>query len=128
MGVFSDHNRQITCIYNSEDNRDVQTLAYIKASEKSVHSLDIANVQLTGTQWAELAERLNTQLCTIIDDKAIDKDIEHFDDSDCITILRQNPAALKGAIVFTKTKAKLVENPSKVLEFIDADSENIKKY
>ncbi|WP_282031016.1 hypothetical protein [Winogradskyella eximia] len=127
MGVFSDDNRQITCVYNSKDNTDKQTLAYITASEKSVLSLDISTKQITGTQWAELAERLETQLCNLINEKEIAGDVSSFSDSDCITILRENPSALKGAIVFTKDKAKLITNPSKVLEFIDADTSKISK-
>ena len=127
MGVFSDDNRQITCVYNSKDNTDKQTLAYITASEKSVLSLDISTEQITGTQWAELAERLETQLCNLINEKEIAGDVSSFSDSDCITILRENPSALKGAIVFTNDKAKLITNPSKVLEFIDADTSKISK-
>ena len=127
MGVFSDDNRQITCVYNSKATTGKQTLAYITASEKSVLPLDISTEQITGTQWAELAERLETNLCHLINSKEIAGDISSFTDSDCITILRENPSALKGAIVFTKDKAKLITNPSKVLEFIDADTNEISK-
>ncbi|MBC3846286.1 hypothetical protein H8K90_07840 [Winogradskyella echinorum] len=127
MGVFSDDDRQITCVYNSKSNKDKQTLAYLTASEKRLLSLDISKEEITGTQWAELAVRLDKKLCNLIDKEQIDGDITNFSDSDCITILRENPSALKGAIVFTEHIAKLILNPSKVLEFIDADTNKISK-
>lgn len=125
MGVFSDDKREITCIYNSKDRSDKQTLSYLQASEKSLLSLDISKQQPTGTQWVELSKRLGTSINTLIDDKEISGDISSFSETDCITILRENPSALRGAIVFTENKAKLITNPTEVLTFIDADSKNI---
>ncbi|GGW63643.1 arsenate reductase-like glutaredoxin family protein [Winogradskyella epiphytica] len=125
MGVFSDDKREITCIYNSKDRSDKQTLSYLQASEKSLLSLDISKQQPTGTQWVELSKRLGTSINTLIDDKEISGDIRSFSETDCITILRENPSALRGAIVFTENKAKLITNPTEVLTFIDADSKNI---
>ncbi|UKM64041.1 hypothetical protein GSB9_00588 [Flavobacteriaceae bacterium GSB9] len=127
MGVFSDDSREITCIYNGNDKTDKQTLAYLKASKKDLLSIDITKQQLTGTQWVELSSRLEVNLREIINENEVDGDINDFDIDDCITILRENPKALNGAIVFIKYKAKQIKNPSTVLDFIDGDSGNIPK-
>lgn len=127
MGVFSDDNREITCVYNSENYTDAQTLGYLQASKKSLLAIDISKQQLTGTQWAELCSRLDAKLQDIIDEEEVDGDVSSFDDDDCITILRENPKALNGAIVFTKQKAKQIKNPSTALSFIDTDTRNISR-
>lgn len=127
MGVFSDDKREITCIYNGNDSGDKQTVAYLSAAEKKVLSIDITKQKLTGTQWAELATRLNKNINQLINSDKIEGDIENYDDDDCLTILRENPEALNGAIVFTKGSAEQISNSSKVLSFLDANSEDIEK-
>mgnify|MGYP003624153426 CR=1 FL=1 len=127
MGVFSDDKREITCIYNSKNSTDKQTVAYLNASRKSLLTIDISKQQLTGTQWVELSKRLNTDLKNLIDTSELEGDIKDFNTDDCITILRENPDALRGAIVFTENKAEQITNPSKALGFIDPDSANIPK-
>lgn len=127
MGVFSEDKRELTLIYNSNNNKDSETLGYIKASKKKLNTLDITKDSITGTQWVELANRLNTSLNSLINDAVIDGNAVDFNEDDCIKILSNNPNALKGAIIFTKDKAAQITNPSKALDFIDADSAAIKK-
>lgn len=127
MGVFSDDKREITCDYNSNSSTDKQTVGYLKSSEKSVLTIDISKQKITGTQWAELATRLNTNLKEIIDANKIEGNLNAFSDDDCITILRQNSDVLNGAIVFTEGKASQIKNPSKVLSFFESDSKEIPK-
>ncbi|XCF05023.1 hypothetical protein ABI125_09830 [Tamlana crocina] len=127
MGVFSDDSREITCVYNSENYTDVQTLAYLQASKKSLLEIDISKQQLTGTQWAELCSRLGVTLQDIINEDEVEGDVSSFDNDDCITILRENPKALNGAIVFTRHKAKQIKNPSTALSFIDSDTGNVSR-
>ncbi|NJX15077.1 arsenate reductase family protein [Tamlana crocina] len=127
MGVFSDDSREITCVYNSEDYNDAQTLGYLQASKKSLQAIDISKQQLTGTQWVELCSRLGAQLQDIINEKEVEGDLSNFDNDDCITILRENPKALNGAIVFTRHKAKQIQNPSTALAFIDSDTGNVSR-
>lgn len=122
MGVFSTDKRKITCIYNSNNATDTQTLAYLKASKKDVLPIDLTKQTLTGTQWVELAEKLSVSLKTLVNDTKVDIDITNFDDNDCITILRENPEVLNGAIVFTTSQAMQIQNASKAQEFIDKDT------
>ncbi|WP_299099903.1 hypothetical protein [uncultured Winogradskyella sp.] len=124
---MSENEREITCIYNGNDNEDKQTLGYLSATDKKVLSIDISKQKLTGTQWIDLGKRLNLNLNQLIDPKKIEGNIDSFSNHDCTKILRENPDALNGAIVFTKGKAKQIKNPSKVLTFIDSDSEGIQK-
>lgn len=128
MGVFSEDKRELTCIYNSGNNVDLQTLGYIKASEKKLNAIDITKDTITGTQWVELANRLDTNLNSLINFKEIDGNADSFSNEDCIKILSENPKALKGAIIFSNSKAKLITNPSKALDFIDGDSAGIEKH
>lgn len=127
MGVFSIDKRKITCVYTSKSDTDVQTLGYLKASKKDLLTLDITKETLTGTQWVELSEKLGKPLKSLIDNDAIENDIENFDKNDCITILRENPKALNGAIIFSGDKALQTKSPSDALKFIDDDSAVIEK-
>lgn len=127
MGVFSEDKRELTCVFNGKDKTDAQTLAYIKASDKNLNAIDISKTTLTGTQWAELAERLNKPIKSLLDDKALDDNINGFNANDCFTILRNNPSALNGAIIFTTDKAMQTKNPSAAQSFIGNDSSGISK-
>ncbi len=127
MGIFSDDKRELTCVFNSKNDTDTQTLGYLKASEKHLNAVDITKTTLTGTQWAELAERLDTPIKTLLNSENIDGNVEDFDENDCITILRENPDALDGAIVFTEGKAMQIKKPSNAKRFIGNDSAAISK-
>lgn len=127
MAVFSKDAREITFIYNSNKNKDSETLGYIKSSEKKLNAIDIAKDSLTGTQWVALSDKLGVSLNSLIDADAIEGLPQNFDDNDTITILCENPKALKGTIAFTANKAQLITNPSKAMDFIDPDSEGIEK-
>lgn len=127
MGIFSEDEREITCVYNGENYTDQQTLAYLKASEKSLLDIDITKTKVTGTQWADLASRLNKSINNLLNEQEVEGDLSAFNENDCITLLREEPKVLNGAIVFTADKAKQVKNPSTVLEFIETDSEGIPK-
>lgn len=127
MGVFSDNKHEITCVYNSNNDTDRQVLGYLKAAEKQIHVIDISKETLTGTQWVELAERLNVSLKTLINEASVNGNINGFDDDACITILRETPNAVNGAIVFTKNKAMQIQKPASAQEFLANDSAAIPK-
>ncbi len=127
MGVFGSNKNVLTCVYNSKRNRDIQTLGYLKASDKDLLTIDISKDTLTGTQWIELAERLEKPIQDIIDSNAIEGDITDFDTNSCISILRENTEALNGVIVFTEGKAIQVITPSKVLGLLNVEAAAIKK-
>ena len=128
MGVFSNDNKKITCIYNGESDVDAQTLGYLKASEKALLAIDITKDTITGTQWAELADKLEAPLYKLINNDVVeDNDVSSFSDDDCIKILRENPEALNGAIIFSGDKAMQIQNPTNAQKFINDDTAAIEK-
>jgi len=59
MGEIATSERQITLFYSSKSERAKQTLAYAKAEGVPIQQIDILKTKLTGTQIAELADRLH---------------------------------------------------------------------
>lgn len=63
MREIATSNRQITFFYSSKSIRAKKTLAYAKAEGLPIQEIDILKTKLTGTQIAELADKLlNWQL------------------------------------------------------------------
>ena len=127
MSIFSNHKNQIICIYNSTNNIHKQTFAYVNASTKKLLALDVTKTPITGSQWVEIAERLKKDIKNLVDFNSISERKDSISKEDCIKILGHNPNALLGTIVFNKDKAMQITNPSKVINFISADSAGIEK-
>ena len=118
MGEIATSKRQITLFYSSESVRAKQTLAYAKAEGLPLHEIDILKTPLTGTQIAELAERLNIEIKDLVnqDHPSYTSRFEHHDFSsdDWIKMIQNNPyimkqpIALRGDILSSKlTNASL---------------------
>ena len=58
MGEIATSDRQITIFYISSSKRAKQTLAYAKSEGLPIQEIDMLKTALTGTQIAELSDRL----------------------------------------------------------------------
>ena len=58
MGVIAMDKKQLTLYYSSENSLGKQVHAYVKSSGKDQLTIDISKTNITGTQWAELADGL----------------------------------------------------------------------
>ena len=62
MGEIATSNRQITLFYSSDSIRAIKTLAYARTEGLPIQQIDILKSPLTGTEIAELADRLDIKI------------------------------------------------------------------
>lgn len=120
MGEIATSNRQITLFYNSKSDRAKHTLAYAKAEGLPILEIDILKTPLTGTQIAELAERLHIEIKDLVNQKhpAYKSRLEHtdFSSEDWIKMIRKNPEIMKQPIALRGKITILVETPTDILK------------
>ncbi|PHQ30194.1 MAG: hypothetical protein COA80_05790 [Leeuwenhoekiella sp.] len=123
---------QITLIYNSENHVGERTHAHASAiKDKELQAIDIAKTPLTGTQWAELADGLNTTVKGLLSFENVSDDDElktaDFDENDYIKIIENRPELLAHPILIHDDKMKQVTNPTEAQEFLGVDSAGLEK-
>lgn len=121
--TFSNSDKEITIIYYSEDHLGKQILALAQAEFFPIRDIDLAHNKLTGTQWAELARKLNIEIKDLIDTEDPDfvrkfKEAKNFSDIDWLTLLEHNPDILKAPIVMKGTKIVMMSNAQDMVHFI----------
>lgn len=120
MGEIATSERQITLFYSSKSIRAKQTLAYAKAEGLPILDIDILKTPLTGTQIAELAERLHLQIKDLVNQKhpAYTSYFEHHDFSsrDWIKMIQKNPEIMKQPIAIRGDVTILVETPTDIIK------------
>ena len=120
MGEIATSNRQITLYYSSKSNRAKQTLAYAKAEGLPIQEIDILKTPLTGTQIAELADRLNMEISDLVnqDHPSYKLHFEHhdFSSNDWIKMIQHNPEIMKQPIALRGNVTILVETPTDIIK------------
>ncbi len=120
MGEIATSNRQITLFYNSKSTRAKQALIYAKAEGVSIYEIDILKTPLTGTQIAELADKLKLKINDLINQEhpAYTSKFEHhvFSDNDWIKMIQHNPEIMKQPIALKGNKSILIETPTDILK------------
>lgn len=120
MGEIATSDRQITLYYNSSSVRAKQTIAYAETEGFRLHKIDILKTPLTGTQIAEIGERLQINIEDLVnqDHPSYAKRFERSDlsDDDWIKMIRHNPEILKQPIAFRGDRTILVETPTDIIK------------
>jgi len=120
MAEIATSDRQITLFYSSKSVRAKQTLAYAKAEGLPIQEIDILSTHLTGTQIAELADRLHMEIKDLVNQKhpSYTSSFEHHDlsDEDWIKMIRNNPEILKQPIALRGNVTILVETPTDIIK------------
>ncbi|TFG79188.1 MAG: hypothetical protein E4H26_00475 [Flavobacteriales bacterium] len=120
MGEIATSERQITLFYNSDSSRFKKTLAYAKAEGLPILEIDILKTPLTGTQIAELADKLGIGIADLVnqDHPAYTSKFEphDFSDDDWIKMIRHNPEIMKQPIALRGNIAILVSTPSDIIK------------
>jgi len=125
--------KQITLYYSSENSIGKQLNAYIASSGKEHLTIDISKTNVTGTQWAELAEGLGKNLSGLVhkdhpDFKNVYKeDTVDLDDDGWLKILDKNPKFLKNAIIIKGEDYIELTSSSDYKQYMDPDSAGIEK-
>ena len=119
MGEIATSDRQITLFYSSRSKRARQTLAYAKSEGWPVHEVDILKTPPTGTQIAELADRLGVEVKDLVNQNHpayTSKFGPHeFSSEDWIKMIRHNPEIMKQPIALRGKITILVETPTDIL-------------
>lgn len=133
MGVIAKDDDQITLFYNSETSIGKQTLGYVESSEREVRTVDISKTEVTGTQWAELADGVDVPIRDLVDQnhpdftKAYGSDAVNLDENDWLRVLDKTPSVLAYPIAIQGDRFLAIKNPSDFVKFIEADSAAIDK-
>ena len=120
MGEIATSDRQITIFYHSKSVRAKQTLAYAKAEGLAIQDIDILKTPLTGTQIAELADRLHIEIKDLVNQEhpSYTSHFEHhnFSSLDWIKMIQHNPEIMKQPIALRGNKTILVETPTDIIK------------
>ncbi|WP_340201835.1 hypothetical protein [Ascidiimonas sp. W6] len=131
MSLLATSNNLITLIYNSSSSLGKQTLAYVKASTKSMRFIDVFKENITGTQWLEIAEKLNMSIGDLVDKEHGDFKKENvsnqlnLETNDWLKILDKQPQLLQYSILIKGEEFILINTPSEVANHISPDSGGI---
>jgi len=133
MGVIAKDENQITLYYNSETSLGKQTLGYVESSEQDVLTIDISKTNVTGTQWAEIANNLKVGIGCLVDQdhpdfkEAYGSDAVNLDEHDWLRILEKTPSALAYPVMIQGEQTVAIKSPSDVMKYIESDSSGIEK-
>jgi arsenate reductase len=120
MGEIATSDRQITLYYSSKSVRAKQTLAYAKAEGLPIQQIDILKTPLTGTQIAELADRLDLEIKDLVNQEhpSYKSHFKHHDFSsdDWIKMIRHTPEIMKQPIALRGDITILVETPTDIIK------------
>lgn len=120
MGEIATSERQITLFFNSSSIRAKQTLAHAKAEGLPILQVDILKTPLTGTQIAELANRLGIAIKDLVNQEHpnyVHKFEKHdLSSEDWIKMIRHNPDIMKQPIALRGNKTILVETPTDIIK------------
>lgn len=120
MGEIATSDRQITLFYSSKSNRAKKTLAYAKAEGLPILDIDILKTPLTGTQIAELADKLDLEIKDLVNQEhpAYMSHFEqhNFSSEDWIKMIQHHPEIMKQPIALRGNRTILVETPTDIIK------------
>lgn len=120
MGEIATSKRQITLFYSSKSVRAKQTLAYAKAEGLPILEIDILKTPLTGTQIAELADKLNIDIKDLVNQEhpSYTSRFKHhdFSSNDWIKMIKHNPEIMKQPIALRGDITFLIETPTDIIK------------
>ena len=128
MGVISTDKKEIKFYYSSKSSIGKQALGYIESSKKEVLAIDVAKTNITGTQWAELAEKLDVSIEDLLDKEHPDfvneygKNQQIKSDEGWLKVLDQMPQLLRFPILVNGDTYRQIKTPSEAKQFLTADS------
>ena len=95
-------------------------MALAKAERLPIQEIDILRVKLTGTQIAELADRLHMEVADLVNQEhpSYTSNFEHhnFSTNDWIKMIQHNPQIMKQPIALRGDITILVETPTDIIK------------
>lgn len=128
MGTIAKDKREIRLYYHSGTSLGKKTHAYVASSEKEILTIDLANTQITGTQWAELASGLNKNISDLVNTEhphfveVYGSKKPNLDEHDWLWVLEKHPETLAHPIIIVGPNFYALNTPSEFLEYMETDS------
>ena len=131
MSILAKNQRQLTVYYDSKSELGKKIRARAESSDLKVLTIDLLQTNLTGTEWAELAEMLGVTVDKLVNqDHPIFKEIygdDHvdLDENDSMKVLEKNPETLVYPIGVRGEKVVQVKQLSDLNPLLDTDTGEI---
>lgn len=131
MSILAKDQRQLTVFYDSKSELGKKIRVRAEASDLKVLPIDLLQTNLTGTEWAEVAEMLGVTVDQLIDQdhpifkELYGKDHVDLDENDSIKVLEKNPETLVFPIGVRGQRAVQVKQLSDLNPLFDADTGEI---
>ncbi|MDR6301599.1 ArsC family transcriptional regulator [Mesonia maritima] len=131
MSTIAKSDRQLIVYYDSKSELGKKVRAHAESSDLKVLPVDLLESNLTGTEWAEIAEMLGVTVDKLIDqDHPIFKELygdDHveLDENDAMKVLANNPQTLVFPIGVRGNKAVQVKQSNDLKKLFDTDTGEI---
>ena len=128
MSTIAKSDRQLIVYYDSKSELGKKVRAHAESSDLKVLPVDLLESNLTGTEWAEIAEMLGVTVDKLIDqDHPIFKELygdDHveLDETDAMKVLANNPQTLVFPIGVRGNKAVQVKQSNDLKKLFDTDT------
>jgi arsenate reductase-like glutaredoxin family protein len=131
MGVISKSNRELKLYYHPDSRIAKQSIAVAEATKAQKVLINLVEVKVTETQWAELSRLLNKQPSELIntDHPFIKKtlsDHPELDENQALLVLAKNPEVLMHPIAMRGKKVIEVKGINDLMALQENDSKDVK--
>lgn len=130
MGVIAENERQINFYYYPDHKLSKESLAYAESAKADILKINLKKTKLTGTEWKELAEKLDKSVEDLIEKEhpvfreKFGKDAK-LSEEDAIKILQNQPEVLVYPIAIRGDKAVQARIYSDILKLHKPDTGNV---
>jgi arsenate reductase len=121
--TFSNTDKEITLIYNSNRHIGKQILAFAQIEKIPIRDIDLVHMKLTTTHWADLAVKIGVSVRDLVNTEDSDflqkfGKMDQLSEDDWLKLLVNNPLILKAPIVMKGNKIVMMCNPQDMLYFV----------
>jgi arsenate reductase-like glutaredoxin family protein len=124
MGTIATDKREIILYYHSETSLGKQAYGFVQASNKKILAIDLDKTKVTGMQWLEISENLNTILSKLVNQEHPEFKTHYdsgisLDKEDWIKVLQNHPETLRCPILINGDNYYLIETPSEISKILE---------
>ena len=93
MGVIATNKNKATLFYHPGTELGRRMNAYISSGDMPAQTIDLSQTKVTGTQWAEIASKLNKEISDLIQTQHPDygEDPVDMEDNDWLKVIENHP-------------------------------------
>ncbi len=131
MGVLSTSHHEITLYIHPENRIAKQSIAVAEASKATTRVVDLKEVKLTKTQWADLADMLQLKVEDLVN---FEHDIivqslgkkPEVEPNELLKLLSQNQSILKHGIAVRGNQAIFIKQINDLIQLKETDSSDVR--